>query len=299
MVMKRFPRKQAVDQTTPSGRTAKLSRHWRERWFPAALLCLTIAAGFTPSLAESLTCTFVDKKGRKIKNVGVDLTELSGPYDQHETSDVNGGVRFTDLAAGRYRFQASLRDYVTIQQEVEIAGDMDIEMPLLTEKDLKADEKEALKAIKKENYAMAVEMLQKLVNYLPTEATVHDNLARAYAGLMEVDKALAHAEKAAELSPKFERSFDEIAKYLGQQLLEIGQDRLEEEDYQTAVGQFERIVELIPQEAHGHYCLALAYGNTGRHKEGLQAINRALELDPGNPDYQQIQGILERNAQIE
>ena len=84
----------------------------------------------------------------------------------------------------------------------------------------------------------------------------------------------------------------EIRHNMGVSLLEIGQEMLEAGDYDAALEQFKEIVELIPDEAHGHYGLAMAYGNLGRYREGVAAINRALEIEPKDSGYQQVKEVL-------
>jgi tetratricopeptide (TPR) repeat protein len=48
-----------------------------------------------------------------------------------------------------------------------------------------------------------------------------------------------------------------------------------------------------PEDAHR---VALAYGHLGRYEEALQAIHRAIELDPGNAALKDVQAVLKNNA---
>ena len=77
-----------------------------------------------------------------------------------------------------------------------------------------------------------------------------------------------------------------------------GEKALQERDLKTAVERFTALRKLDPQDPAAHEGLALAYGHQGKLEEALQAIRRALEIDPGNPSFQKIREILEVNAGI-
>lgn len=53
-----------------------------------------------------------------------------------------------------------------------------------------------------------------------------------------------------------------------------------------AVALAEKVVELVPSEPNFLDTLAFVYNKAGQHAQAQTAINRAIELDPGNPQWQ-------------
>ena len=68
----------------------------------------------------------------------------------------------------------------------------------------------------------------------------------------------------------------------------VGLAHLEENRLDQAAAEFERLVELAPDEAAGFANLGLAYLRMGRLREAGTAIRRALEIAPGDPDARLI-----------
>lgn len=110
---------------------------------------------------------------------------------------------------------------------------------------------------------------------------------------MHDDKALAEADKAAELDPSFSGKKLEIRRFL---LLQKGQKALQNLDFSKAAEILNSLVKVDPENAQAYYGLALAYGHQQDYQHALSAIDKALEFDPQNPTYSSVKKTLESDA---
>ena len=189
--------------------------------------------------------------------------------------------------------QAQLEGYLPFKVMIKIHAAEHLRRVLLKKKEFEDLEKEALESLGNHDFETAIQGLERLSNHYPEDATLHDNLARAYAGVLDEKKALAEAERAAELDPGFSSTKNEVQQLM---LHTSGEKALRERDFKTAVELFDALKELDPQNPAAYEGLALGYGHQGKFEEALQAIGRALELDPENPSFEKIKEILEINA---
>ena len=54
-------------------------------------------------------------------------------------------------------------------------------------------------------------------------------------------------------------------------------------NYDDAIDEALRILELEPENAGGYYFLGAAYALEGRHEEAIAALQRSIALDPEGP----------------
>ena len=130
--------------------------------------------------------------------------------------------------------------------------------------------------------------LNKGIDYFNQAIEIDPNYALAYAGLAEAyrtsvlsadrlpngvfPKAKAAAQKAIELDD----SLSEAHRNLG--AVEFFYDW----DWKESENQYQRALELDPNNADAHWAYAILLSNTLRHTEALAEIKRARELDPLN-----------------
>ncbi len=253
--------------------------------------------------SHPLVCVFVDNDADPLENVEIQLTFLDAedldaedeeaPQEHYAMSDKKGRIEFRDLQPGSYMLRAQLEGYLPLKVMIESPAAEPLHRVLLKEKEFEDLEKRAVESLKNGDFEAAIQGLGPLSNHYPEDATLHNNLARAYAGVPDEKKALAEAERAAELDPGFSSTKNEVRQFM---LHTLGAKALRERDFKTAVERFNALKELHPQSAAAHEGLALAFGHQGKLDQALQAIGRALELDPDNPSFKRIKEILEVNA---
>ena len=82
-----------------------------------------------------------------------------------------------------------------------------------------SDYRKAVKAVKKEDYSAAVELLQKVVDKNPKDANAWNYMGYSLRNLQKYDEALAAYEKALQIKPKHKGALE----YLGELYLQTGQ----------------------------------------------------------------------------
>ncbi len=273
---------------------------------------LTIAASLTilsvfllgfRVVSHPLVCVFVDKGADPLENVETQLTFLDAedldaedeeaPEEHYAMSDKKGRIEFEGLQPGSYMLRAQLEGYMPLKVMIETPAAEPLHRVFLKEREFEDLEKQAVESLNEGDFEAAIQGLGRLSSHYPEDAALHDNLARAYAGVLDEKKAVAEAERAAELDPAFSSTKNEVQQVM---LRTLGAKALKERDFKTAVERFNALKELDPQNAAAHQGLALAYGHQGKLDQALQAIGRALELDPDNPSFKRIKEILEVNA---
>ena len=249
------------------------------------------------SVPHSLICTFVDKKGTPLESVETRLLPLDredekAKREEYRKSDPEGRLEYSDLQPGSYLFQAQLKGFMPLRMIVQMPAAEQLHRVLLRKKEFDASEKTALESLNSQDFEKAVQGLETLAGHYPGDATLHDHLARAYAGMLDEKKALAAADKAANLDPGFSSTRNEVRKLM---LRTSGQNALRERDFKTAAERFNALKELDPQNPAAYEGLALAYGHQGEIGKAFHAIGRALELDPDNAALKKIEAVLEAN----
>jgi tetratricopeptide (TPR) repeat protein len=257
-----------------------------------ALLAVSAAA---MSGAETLQCTIVSLKGEPLKDVEVRLTGSTDRNDQYAKTRGDGRVNFANLSAGDYALAAQRKGYMPLHLKITVPSDQPLRRTLLSEKEFASVEKKANDALNAGDFVAAVQHMTELAGYYPRDAVMHENLARAYAGLQEEQKALAEAALASELDAGRAPVANEVQGVL---LRGAGEKALKARDFKTAVAKFDALRELNPQSADAYHGLALAYGHMGRFKEALQAIDEAIKLRPNDANLPAIKQALEANAGI-
>jgi tetratricopeptide (TPR) repeat protein len=243
--------------------------------------------------AAVATCRIVDKSQAPLKGVETRLTPLDGGDAQYKKSDKGGVVEFRDVKPGRYLLQAQTGGYIPLRLTLDVKEDVQLTRILLKKPDFEKLEQQAAEALQEEKPEAAISPLLSLLESYPEDALLHDKLARAYASALDGEKALREAGEAARLDVQLVSTQAEVKAIL---VRESGRQALRQRDFKKAITQFESLKTADPKDATAYHGLALAYGHLGRYDEALQAIQRAIELDPGNTALKDIQATLKSNA---
>lgn len=270
---------------------------------PAIALGLLLGGGAVLGAAK-LSCVFVDTSGEPLRDVEARVLphdskeeEKDGEEDtRYAKSDKEGRLEFEGLTPGKYLLQAQRKKHVPLEMAVEVPSDGPLQRALWRQKDFEKADQEARELLEQGRYEAAVEQLNKLREAYPRDAVLLDNLARAHAGLLHEDKALQYAEQAGKLNARFSSTTQDVRKTL---LRGQGQQALKERDFDTAIEKFSALKKIAPDYVDAYHGLALAYGHQAKFEPALEAIDQALELQPGNEDLELIQRALKANAGIE
>ena len=269
------------------------------RVFGGLTVCVILTACIAS--ANTLRCTFVDKAGARLKDVETRLTRLTDSGQaagdpRYRVSDEQGVIEFLDLDPAVFQFEARLKSFVSTETTLELRDAINLKQVLLRKKEFDQFIKEGRRALGSGDFETAIDRLVALVTALPNRVVLHANLARAYAGTLDYDKALAEADVAAEMDARqFSNLRQELQKYM---LPELGQNALYAMDFETAAVHYEALRAIDPEDPLAHRGLALSYGHLRQFKQALEAVNRALELDPSDIELAVIRETLEHNAAV-
>lgn len=189
--------------------------------------------------------------------------------------DERGIVNFT-LKAGR---SGALNFEMTDEQRAELARQQE-------EAKKQAEAMEAVRAIFNEgvtaynagNYAQAATAFEQASQADPSQAVIWGNLANTYSRLRENDKAIDAYNKAVELDPQNAA----YVQNLGSVYAAKGDTEKARELYEKAAG---LSATTSPKDAAtNYYNMGVTYINAGNNAEAIEALNKALELDPGHSE---------------
>ena len=132
-----------------------------------------------------------------------------------------------------------------------------------------------------DNAGEAAAELQKAVELGPATDKLQVDLARANVKLKEWDKAEA-ALKAAE---EIKSDNPDIPYYRGMVAAA-------HKDYAASAANFEKAIELNPNNAYAHYYAGLAYNALKRSDKTVQHLDAFLRLAPDAPEAKKVQSVL-------
>ncbi len=131
------------------------------------------------------------------------------------------------------------------------------------------------------DHAAAVEMIRRAVALRPGVAVFHANLAEAYRGLGQPERAVGCCRVALRLRP----DYPEALGNLGVALQGLGR-------HEEAVRHLRRALELTPDLAAAHSNLGISLRHLGQRDEAMTHFRRAVELDPASASSRTNLGLL-------
>lgn len=130
----------------------------------------------------------------------------------------------------------------------------------------------------------AVKHFERAVELAPQHLRFLSKLAIGYSEQGDNEAAIRIYDRLLELNPKYESAYNNR-----------GFARLLTGDLEGAESDFEQSLKLFPDGEMALANLASVYYNTGRQEEAVELVDRLIELDPSNPDYQQFRAAMDAN----
>ncbi len=122
---------------------------------------------------------------------------------------------------------------------------------------------------------MQKEYLDQLVTAYPNDERAHFTLGNYYFGQQELDQALTHYKKAAELAPNYSQVYNLL-----------GYCYRQKRDYGNAEEAFKKYIALIPNDPNPYDSYAELLLKMGRYDESIAQYRKALSIDPHfNPSH--------------
>lgn len=139
-------------------------------------------------------------------------------------------------------------------------------------------------------YAEAAAAFEEATKVDATQAVIWGNLANTYTRLQQHDKAIEAYSKAVELEPENSA----YMQNLGSAYAAKGDDAKAREMYEKAAS---LSATTSPKDAAtNYYNMGVTYINAGKNAEAIEALNKALELDPSNAEAHYQLGLSQLGA---
>lgn len=128
----------------------------------------------------------------------------------------------------------------------------------------------------------AIALYEKAVTLSPNHVKCQNNYGAALLLTGRLDEALAHCTLAAQLDPDFPLA-----------MVNLGNIHLQKQEYETARGCFQEALSLDGNLAPAYFGLGAVEQCTGGDPERIRELYlKAIELNPGNPQFHQALGDL-------
>lgn len=174
-------------------------------------------------------------------------------------------------------------------------------------KELEHMKNQALKAMRRGEYPYAERMFQQYIEYDNDDFKIHEYLGQLYMYQKKYDEALPVLQRAVELNPSYVAGHVNLGKIyrdFGYKDLSIQEftealklykdidivfqmgltyERFNELD--KAEELYENVIAVKPTHAEAHFSIGLLHLRRGEFEQAAKKIERALQLEPGNPIY--------------
>lgn len=130
----------------------------------------------------------------------------------------------------------------------------------------------AVQAANSDNFALAIELFERVAKDDPKHKGLWDNLGRAYLADSQYQKAADTFKKQIDANPYDEYAYDLLGEsYEGMQR------------YDEAIAQYQKAIEVSPLDASAHASLGLLYSKLKRWNDAVPELEKAASLQDKNP----------------
>jgi tetratricopeptide (TPR) repeat protein len=262
----------------------------------AAFLGILLLVPFS-SEAGKVRAKFVDQEKKVIANAEAKLV-AKGSGKEFFGKTRKGEAEFDKVDGGEYQLWARAPGHLPNKSDWLTIDDKDSSfiLTLVGEEFYRKQESEANAALSQGKFPEAATHYEALLKLMPSEGILWSNLAKAYVGSKQPQKAREAAQKAASLdASQFGKLESQVRGWLS---MEEGRQALESRDFPKAVAALTEAISLDSANADAYYALAIAYGHQKKYPEALENIEKALKLKPDDSGFLEVKRILTHNAAI-
>jgi tetratricopeptide (TPR) repeat protein len=263
----------------------------------AVVMVLLLAMPFE-AVAAKVKAKFTDQEKKAILKSESKLVEKNSGKEYFGKVNKKGEAEFDKVEPGDYQLHVQSQGHMPNKSDWLAVPEKEASftLTLVAEDYYRKIEQEGNTALTQGKFPEAASQYMKLLEFMPKEAVLWSNIAKAYVGAQQPQKAREAAQRAAALDPK---QHGELEKQLnGLISLEEGRVALEGRDFPKAVTALTHALSIDPQNADAYYALALAYGHQKKYPEALKNIDEALKLKPNESGFLEVKRILTHNAGI-
>jgi tetratricopeptide (TPR) repeat protein len=143
--------------------------------------------------------------------------------------------------------------------------------------------------LQQQDYPNAIEQLKQAIKNNPTAWEPYVWLGRTYAETDELELASDEFHKALELAPdaKAEEEAKNAIAFYAQKFRNEGNHFMDADQYEQAVGEYQKAIIIDPDHPDSHIGLGAAYQNLGDFDAAIEQYQLAYELRPDLPAIQE------------
>ena len=301
-------------------------KHTRSSLRQIIAILLTIIALAIPAFAEgnTLNVKCVDQAGSPVPGVKVTLFNLTAQKMKDKKSEASGVASFTKLEDGIYRvvgrkdgLAPAFYEYTQLQNAAQESVTLRFEPGSPESKLYYEDQAANQRSFDLMNQAVQVLQTGKLQD---GEKLLNESLqinpanpaALYYLSILDVQqkkwpeaedtlkKCISTAGMITQLQkaqgqtagPSYDQLIQQAQQVLSQvpafKLGSEGDKAVSEGKFEDAIAKYKEAVKINPKDADMFYNLGLAQGRGGHFDDGLQSVEKAIELKPAEPSYQEL-----------
>lgn len=225
--------------------------------------------------------------------------EFSPDANRLFISDKKGEIVFGALLPGSYKIVAEKKGYGLIAGKPFEMTKKDQELTIILYSAADAEkfgklQTEGNDALSAQNYVVAAARYEEMAKIMPDEPIIYSNLAKAYAGQNDWDKAVPAAQKAAELNNTEYGQLSKTIQSLG--LYSNAMRLINQQNYLKAIDTLTQAAAIDNTNPEIYYGLAMANLNQKNYAEGEKCIEQALKIKPSDEIYLGLQKMLKNRA---
>jgi tetratricopeptide (TPR) repeat protein len=139
----------------------------------------------------------------------------------------------------------------------------------------------------------AIDSYKKALELAPDSAVIMERLAEIYAKSQRIRDAVVQAEAALKADPSNVEAHRLLARIYVRTLGDMGAGEVQKDNLEKAIGQFQEILKLQPDDAYSELWLARLYRFENKHSEAEKVLRDLLQRDPSNgPGLEQLSQLL-------
>ncbi len=292
----------------------------------AIAILLTVIALALPAFAEgnTLDVKCVDQSGSPVPGVKVTAFNLSAQKTKEKKSDANGVASFTKAEDGIYRvvgrkdgLAPAFFEYVQLQNAAQQSASLRFE-PGSPESKLYFEDStvgqksiemlnQAAKALQEGKMADGEKLLLESLKIYPSNPDALFYLSILDVQLKKWTEAeaslskcistvgmISQLQKAQNQTPG--ASYEQVAQRAQQLLKLVPSYKVRAEadkdasdgKYEEAIAKYQEAAKIDANDPDLFYNMSLAQGKSGKYDDALQSAEKAIQLKPGEPQYQEL-----------
>ncbi len=244
---------------------------------------------------NTLRCTVVDEAGNPLEKQELRVTLTQTWKEWKRKTNKKGEVQFKGLNDGTYQIEGhELQDYFAKPSDpVELSGNVThpCNLTFVTLDYMNRLLQSGIQSVRERNYELAVDKGKEAVVLSPNTAQGHYVVSIGYAAQGMRTEAKEAVTKAAEIDPE---NFQKLVVQIQVTAIGVQANQAESNgDFDAAIGKYEEILQISPNDANAYYNIALAHGRKKDYQQALEFIDKSIAANPADAEVRKMKARLQ------